>query len=107
MSALLHCPEIACWPALVAATLPPDQRERCERHLESCTACQEHLDRAEEEGEPLLRLAREIGDPTAVAADPTLSQILDRLHDFKSPVRTCWPEPADLYFLRPAEQPAL
>src|ERR1700716_4296102 len=70
MSALLHCPEIACWPALVAATLPPDQWERCERHLESCAACQERLRRAEGLWGALRTRGRQFGDPTREAPGP-------------------------------------
>src|SRR5439155_968508 len=107
MTALLDCPEIDCWPALVAATLPPDQRDRCERHLESCPTCQDRLDRAEEGGEALLTLARQVGDPTATPADPTLAEVLERLHEGKSPVCTTLPEAADLYFLQPTDRPNL
>ena len=87
MSAPLDCPGIESWQALLDDALPPDQRERCERHLESCPACQDRLDRAEECGDALLRLARQVGDPTAAPADPTLAQVLERLHEAKSRTR--------------------
>src|ERR1700722_12727082 len=105
MSAPADCPGMERWQALLSAALPPDQCEPCERHLESCPVCQERLDRAVE-GDALLRLARGVGDPTAVPADAALSQILERLHETKSPLRA-EEEPADLYFLRPADRPGV
>jgi hypothetical protein len=107
MAPPLECPEVECWQALLADALPPDQQERCERHLKSCPACQERLDRAEECGEQLRRLSREVGDPTAVPADPTLAQILERLHEARSSPWSGPAEPADLYFLRPADEPGV
>jgi serine/threonine protein kinase/WD40 repeat protein/ribosomal protein L37AE/L43A len=102
MTAPLDCAAIDSWEALLVA-LPPDERARYEQHLESCTTCQERLDRTEGGGESLLRLARQIGDPEP--ADPTLSHVIDRLREVKSPVRTAPVEPADLYFLRPNDKP--
>jgi WD40 repeat protein len=107
MSVPLDCPGSECWEAFLAATLPPDHRERCERHLESCTACQERLDRAGQCADELLQLAREVGDPTVAPADPTLSEVLERLHDVKVASGPAPGEPADLYFLRPADRPEL
>ena len=88
MSATLHCPGTECWQALFSGDLPPDQRERCERHLESCPVCQDSLDRAEEHGDTLRTLGRQVGDPTAVPADPTLTGVLERLHDAPDSVRS-------------------
>ena len=107
MPAPLDCPGIECWQALFGDTLPPEQRERCERHLESCPACQERLDRAEECGDACAGLARQVGDPTAAPADPTLDSVPGAAA--RSEVaRTGTPaEPADLYFLRPADRPDL
>jgi anti-sigma factor RsiW len=81
----LDCPGIECWQALLDPTLPPEQRARYEQHLEACPACQERLDRAAEGGDPLRKLGRSLGDPTVVPADPTLAQVLDRLHEVKGP----------------------
>ena len=61
MSAPPGCPERECWQAFLTATLPPDQRDECERHLESCPACQERLDRAGACTDDLLELARQVG----------------------------------------------
>src|SRR4051812_42723597 len=97
MSAL-ECPEIECWQALFDDTLPPEQWERHERHLESCPACQERLRRAQPGGETLRRLAREMGDPTIAPADPTLTHVLEQLRESKPPDQT------DLYFLRPSDR---
>jgi hypothetical protein len=107
MSSPVDCPGIECWRALFDGTAPPDQREGFERHLESCPSCQARLDRAEECGDPLLRLARKVGDPTVAAADPTLADVVGRLIEVKSPGRPAPAEPADLYFLRPADRPGV
>jgi serine/threonine protein kinase len=107
MYAPLDCPELESWRALVAAALPPEEQERCERHLESCPVCRDHLDRTEGGGDDLLRLARRVGDPTAAPADPTLVQVLERLHETAGPERAAPPEPPDLCFLRPADRPGL
>src|SRR5690349_7784169 len=84
MPAPLDCPHIESWSPLLDASLAPEQRERYERHLEACPACQERLDRAEGPGDTLRRLRQGTG-----------------------PGRTPSPEPADLYFLRPADWPGL
>jgi serine/threonine protein kinase len=107
MSASLDCPALECWQALFGDTVAPELREGYEQHLESCRACQELLHRADEGGDALRSLARQIGDPTAVPADPTLAQVLKRLHEAKAPVRTAPLEAADLYFLRPADRPGV
>src|SRR5690242_6607458 len=96
----LDCPGADCWDALFADTVAPEQRESYERHLESCPTCQERLDRAAECRDGLVGLVRQVGDPTATLADPTLAEVLERLHEVRSPVRPTAPEPADLYFLR-------
>jgi anti-sigma factor RsiW len=85
MPAPLSCPEVEGWQALLDATLPPEQRERYERHLEACPACQERLDRTTAGGDPLRRLGRALGDPTRAPADPALAQVLERLHENTAP----------------------
>ncbi|HKI37078.1 MAG TPA: protein kinase [Gemmataceae bacterium] len=107
MSAPLDCPGAESLQALLASALSSDEEERCLRHLESCPACQEQLARIEAFGSDFLRLARQFGDPTAVPPDPTLTEVVQRLHEVKSPVRTAAVGPADLYFLRPADRPDL
>jgi len=104
MPAFLDCPEIECWQALLDDTVAATERECYEQHLESCPACQERLRRMEDDEDDIRRLGRQIGDPSAAPADPTLLQILGRLHEAKVLPRTGPLEPADLYFLRPAEQ---
>jgi serine/threonine protein kinase len=104
MPASLDCPEIESCRALFSGTLHPDERERTERHLEACEICQRRLDSAEECGDPLLRLGRQVGDPTLKPADPTLTYVLERLHEVKSGTSVSPGEPADLFFLRPAEK---
>jgi serine/threonine protein kinase len=93
------------WQALFGGLLSADERERAERHLESCEVCQARLDQAEECGDPLLQLGRQVGDPTLAAADPTLTHVRERLHDLKSPLRAPLAQPADLFFLRPSDRP--
>src|SRR5205809_718722 len=105
MSALLDCPRIESWQALFADELPADQRESYERHLESCRACQERLDRAAAGEDPLVILGRQVGDPTLTPADPTLELVIDLLHEVKRPPRTAAEEPIDLYFLQATERP--
>ncbi len=104
MPAFLDCPEIGCWQALLDDTVSATERESYERHLESCPACQERLRRIEEDEDGLRRLGRRVGDPTAAPPDPTLVQILERLHGAKVPAQTLPLEPGDLYFLRPTDQ---
>jgi serine/threonine protein kinase len=105
MAAPLDCPGLEDWRALVAADLPPDQQERCQRHLESCPTCQAHLDRTEGGGDDLLRLARRVGDPTLAPADPSLVQVLEWLCEGTG--RAAPAEPVDLPFLRPADKPGV
>ena len=107
MAALHDCPGLECWQALLEDRLPDEQRDSYERHLEWCAACQEHLDRTKEVGDGLRRSARRIGDPTATPVDPILLQALEQVRGGKSLVRVVPVEPADLYFLRPAERPDL
>jgi len=107
MHAPLDCPGIECWQALFDNAVPPDHRERFEHHLESCPACQERLDRTEEDRDTLLTLIRQVGDPTLAAADPMLHQFLERLQEVKSTDPHLPPEPADLYFLRSTDRPNL
>src|SRR5258708_7224177 len=107
MPGLLDCPEIECWQALFGDTVPADQRELYERHLESCATCQGRLDRIEQTGDALLTLVRQVGDSTETPADPTLAHVLERLHEVRSPVHVAPVEPADLYFLRSTDRPDL
>src|SRR5438309_1695719 len=99
MSMTLECPQIDCCESLLDATLPPDRLERFEQHLESCALCQARLDQAERCGDDMRKLVRHVGDPTTAHSDPTLMEVLARLHEVKSPLRTSGLEPADLYFL--------
>src|SRR5687767_444994 len=101
MPAEVQCPGMESWQALFGDVLPVDQRERYERHLESCPACQQRLDLHEEFGHSLRRCARRLGDPTAAPADPTLAQVVQRLlHEAGCSAHSAATEPPDLYFLR-------
>ncbi len=106
MSRPLDCPDLECWQTLVDEQASPAERERIERHLETCPACQKRLDQFEELGDELRGLARQVGDPTVAPTDPTLSEFLDRLHERK-PLERPPAEPIDLYFLRPSDRPDL
>jgi serine/threonine protein kinase len=99
------CPGIETWSALDDITVSRESLEQWERHLESCPLCQEHLDQSERCGDELMNLWRKFGDPTAAPPDPTLCEVLERLHDGKSLERTRAADPADLFFLRPAGRP--
>jgi serine/threonine protein kinase len=99
----LECPGLDRWQALLGDTVPAEQRERYERHLESCPVCQERVHGAETI-EAERHIGKHLGDPTAVPPDPTLIQVLDRLHSLKSPLSGTQVETADLYFLRPADR---
>jgi serine/threonine protein kinase len=101
------CPEIDCWQALLGDTIAETERAIYERHLDSCSACQERLRRIDEGDDGLRQLGRRVGDPTATREDPTLLQVLERLHAAKAPSRTAPLEPADLYFLRPSGRPGV
>src|SRR5947209_20028261 len=107
MPAPLDCPRLESWPALLDAAAPPDQRARYERHLESCSACQEGLDRPGDVNDPLRRLGRQVGDPTVAPGDPALAQVLERLYEVPSPVRTASLGAPDLYFLQAADRPGV
>jgi sugar lactone lactonase YvrE len=107
MVAPLECPGIDCWQALLDDTLAPGRQEEIERHLESCPACQERLHRAGDRDDALRGLGRRVGDPTSAPDDPALAAVLRRLREVKSPVRPGPLEPAELYFLRPTDRPAL
>jgi serine/threonine protein kinase/DNA-binding beta-propeller fold protein YncE len=104
MPAQIDCPRIECWSALFDGTFSSEERERCERHLESCLTCQARLDRTEEDAIELLTLVRQVGDLPTEPLEPSLVQFLERLHDVKSAERTTPVEPADLYFLRPSDR---
>ncbi len=106
MTAPPECPWTERCEAFFGAELPLSEQQRYAEHLESCSCCQDRLDRAEE-GESLLRnLGRSVGDPTTIAADPTLSHVLDRLHEARSPIHAPI-EPPDLYFLCPSDLPGV
>jgi serine/threonine protein kinase len=107
MAVLFDCPRLDCWQAFFQGTIPQEQRQFYERHLESCPDCQERLDRAEEYQDGLRHLGQQVGDPTQAPADPTLSQFVERLLEAKVPIQPPLGESADLYFLRPSECPGV
>jgi serine/threonine-protein kinase len=105
MSTVTECPGLESWQALFEDALAPETRQTYELHLDACPVCQERLDHAEGCGESLRNLVRRAADPTFTSAEPTLVQVLERLHE--TPVLP-EPDPAnDLYFLTPADNPDL
>ena len=78
MTAPPDCPWTSCCEAFFDTDLTPGEQQRYEEHLESCPSCQDRLDRAEEDDSLLRNLGRQVGDPTVIATDPTLSHVLER-----------------------------
>jgi serine/threonine protein kinase len=107
MSPPRDCPAIDSWEALLDDAVPPDQRARHERHLESCSACQARLDRGEDCAGALRRLGWRDGDPTVAPTEPALVRVLERLHEGKPRSTAPGAGPADLSFLRPADRPGV
>src|SRR5262245_8366505 len=103
----LGCPESECWQALFNDSLPGEQKDRWERHLESCPVCQARLDQHENGEDDLLQLARQIGDPTLAPPDATLVEVQERALQAKVANRPSAAEPLDLFFLRPTDRPGL
>ena len=104
MPASLDCPQLESWQELLDDRFSPEERERYERHLEACPACQERLDQTETLGLGLRQLGRRLGDPTTLPPDPLLSRFLERLHGEKGPGRAAPVETPDLYFLQPTDR---
>src|SRR5262245_38992626 len=102
MTAPLSCPGAEGWQVLFNDSAPAEERERYERHLETCRDCQARLDTAEGQPEMLRRIGREVGDPTHVVFDPALTQVMERLLESKPSTGT-----ADLSFLRPTAREGL
>jgi serine/threonine-protein kinase len=105
MAAPLDCPEIDCWQEFLLDTLPSEQEESLERHLETCVVCQERLHRAEWCEEALRSVGQQFGDPTIMPPDPTLAEMLDRLRQTNGQNLAAFVEPAELQFLGEAERP--
>jgi hypothetical protein len=105
MSQSLDCPGFECWQALLDCTLSTDQQERFERHLQSCPVCQEKLDWIEEDEETFHGLAQQVGDPTDMPLDQTLSQVMDSLYAVNPEAGA--EGPADLHFLSPSDRPGV
>src|SRR5262245_50680811 len=107
MLPLLDCPGIQSWQALFDGRLPPQQREQCERHLESCASCQALLDHLEEGDYDLRAMGRLVGDRTTVAlADPTLAEVVERLLEGPpAPEPSPLTDLSELYFLCPSGRP--
>jgi serine/threonine protein kinase len=105
MSVPAECPEMDLWQTLFEGTLPAEEQDRCERHLESCPRCQERLDVPGEFTESLRALARQAGDPTVLPPDPTWRVVLGRMQGERSPQHPGPGDAADLSFLRPPDRP--
>src|SRR4051794_32418838 len=96
-----NCPAVECWQALFDDSLPAQARARYKRHLETCPTCQARLDHAAAHGDPLLRLARQMGDPTLSPPDVTLAETQERILQGMAGTETAPPEEPDLFFLGP------
>src|SRR5437870_5809577 len=107
MSAPLDCPDLDCWQSLFEDSLSPRERESYEQHLDSCPACQQRLDQAEACGDALRNLVRRVGDPTVVSTDPTLVQVMERLHEVRSAQHARADDLDELYFLQGADRPGI
>jgi serine/threonine protein kinase len=107
MPASLDCPGIECWQLLFNESATPEEWEFYEQHLESCPACQERLDQAQDVADILRQQARRLGDPTRATADPTLARVVTFLCEQYGSERMGPVEPADLSFLRPSDQPGV
>src|SRR5712675_2450084 len=107
MSREYSCAEITSWLLQPGSSLSAEQAKDFEEHLESCPGCQTRLDWSPGPADPLLNLARQVGDPTMTPVDTALNRVVAHLHEVRSPVRSESTEPADLYFLGPAPRPDL
>jgi serine/threonine protein kinase len=107
MLASPDCPGIETWQTVLRAALAPDERKRWEGHLEACPACREQLDRMTGGPDDLVRLARQVGDPTAAPRDTALGQVVKQLLAEKPAGRPAAPRPVDLSFLLPADRPGV
>ena len=105
MPELVDCPELDSWQALFSDTATPQQREAYERHLETCPACQDRLDRADLCGEAMRTLIRRVANAAAAPGESTEDALLSRLREVRSPLAAAPVEAADLYFLQPADRP--
>jgi hypothetical protein len=105
MSAIVDCPELERWEALLGEDVPVAERDRYEHHLESCPSCQERLDRLARGGDPLFDLIGQIQDPPTARADPVLTQVMERLHDMKQEDHRAEEDPLDLFFLGVSDRP--
>ncbi len=101
----LECPDVQGWQALFSGSLSSEERERYEKHLETCAACQERLDRADDERDGLLDIVRDVGKEASAPRDSTLIQVLDRLRHTPPPSQPGRTEPLDLFFLQPSDRP--
>jgi eukaryotic-like serine/threonine-protein kinase len=105
MPDLVDCPELGSWPALFGNSATPKQREAYERHLETCPACQERLDRADLCGEAMRTLIRRVANAAPAPGKSAEDALLSRLREVRSPLAATPVEAADLYFLQPASRP--
>jgi hypothetical protein len=108
MTETQECPEIAQLPALLGDDAAFEKWwQRFEGHLDTCAACQGRLDCLDLDPGDVLRLARQVGDPSMVPADPTLIQVLKQMHQMRLPLSADMDGPANLQFLSPADRAGL
>ena len=105
MPATVDCPALERWQALLFGEVLPEDLACYERHLAICSNCQHLLDQAEDCRDIWRQVGQRIGDPTSAPADPTLAEVLRKLHEAKGLDRPSPPAFDDLYFLRPTDRP--
>ncbi len=100
------CPPLSRLKDLLAEKLPQDEQIRLNRHLESCSHCQFHLERLLDEMEDSSDLAKQLHQPPP--REPALEKIIDSLKREHDPNQTSdQPAAADLPlgFLSPSAKP--
>ena len=107
MAEPLECPGREYWQSVLEGSVPEFDQETFEGHLSSCATCQAYFDAAMAQDTRVVPLCRQYGDPTRAPADSKLTQIVEKLSRVTSVTGGKCPEPLDLYFLRPADQPGL
>ncbi|MFO0881488.1 MAG: protein kinase [Gemmataceae bacterium] len=105
MASPTECPHPEHW-LFCQEQLTPQEWDRIEIHVEGCPVCQAELDADAGLPGSWIDLGRELGDPTHAPTDPTLSLVLDRLHEL-SDSRSDTGPPRDLPFLEPSSDPGV
>src|SRR5215469_13785492 len=62
MTEPVSCPDPARWETLLSAELPPEEQSALGAHLETCTTCQQTLERVAAGSETWSGAARHLGE---------------------------------------------